>query len=60
MTWTVACFCGTVFESPTDRCPTCHAPVPEVTIAATAVSVPESLADVDQTTRPEAAPPSLT
>ena len=31
MSWTVACFCGTVFESPTDRCPTCNTPVPEVT-----------------------------
>jgi hypothetical protein len=31
MSWTVACFCGTVFESPADRCPTCDTPVPEVT-----------------------------
>jgi hypothetical protein len=31
MRWTVACFCGTVFESPATRCPTCHAPVPKVT-----------------------------
>ena len=36
MSWTVACFCGTVFESPTDRCPTCHTPLPEVTRAADA------------------------
>jgi hypothetical protein len=36
MSWTVACFCGTVFESPADRCPTCHTPVPEVTRAADA------------------------
>ena len=34
MSWTVACFCGTVFESPADRCPTCGTPVPEVTRAA--------------------------
>ena len=33
MSWTVACFCGTVFESPTDRCPTCHTPVPQREIA---------------------------
>ena len=31
MSWTVACFCGTVFESPATHCPTCSAPVPEVT-----------------------------
>jgi hypothetical protein len=30
MSWTVACFCGTVFEPPPDRCPTCHALVPGV------------------------------
>lgn len=34
MSWTVACFCGTVFESPMDRCPTCHTPVPKVVSAA--------------------------
>ena len=34
MSWTVACFCGTVFESPADRCPTCHTRVPEVVSAA--------------------------
>ena len=34
MSWTVACFCGTVFEGPADRCPTCHTPVPEVVSAA--------------------------
>jgi hypothetical protein len=56
MSWTVACFCGTVFESPTDRCPNCHTPVPEVTTTADpAKSVPlpdgvaEHLPDVDQT-----------
>ena len=31
MGWTVACFCGTVFESPATHCPTCHTPVPNVT-----------------------------
>ena len=31
MSWTVACFCGTVFDAPTDRCPTCNTPVPAVT-----------------------------
>ena len=30
MSWTVACFCGTVFEPPPDRCPTCDAHVPGV------------------------------
>jgi len=30
MSWTVACFCGTVFEAPPDRCPTCDAHVPAV------------------------------
>ena len=28
MSWTVACFCGTVFETPPDRCPTCDSHVP--------------------------------
>jgi hypothetical protein len=27
MSWTVACFCGTVFEAPPDRCPSCASPV---------------------------------
>jgi hypothetical protein len=31
MSWTVACFCGTVFTAPAKRCPTCDAPVPSVT-----------------------------
>jgi hypothetical protein len=31
MSWTVACFCGTVFTAPANRCPTCHAAVPSVT-----------------------------
>jgi hypothetical protein len=31
MTWTVACFCGTVFSAPAKRCPTCGAPLPSVT-----------------------------
>jgi hypothetical protein len=30
MGWTVACFCGTVFEPPPDRCPTCEAHLPDV------------------------------
>jgi hypothetical protein len=30
MSWTVACFCGTVFEAPPDRCPTCASHVPDV------------------------------
>jgi uncharacterized protein with PIN domain len=30
MSWTVACFCGTVFHPPPDRCPTCHTPLPDV------------------------------
>jgi hypothetical protein len=30
MSWTVACFCGTVFETPPARCPTCDSHVPEV------------------------------
>ena len=35
MSWTVACFCGTVFTAPANRCPTCHAAVPSVTTGAT-------------------------
>jgi hypothetical protein len=30
MSWTVACFCGTVFETPPDRCPSCDSHVPDV------------------------------
>lgn len=30
MSWTVACFCGTVFQAPPDRCPTCDIPLPDV------------------------------
>ena len=30
MSCTVACFCGTVFHSPPDRCPTCDTPLPDV------------------------------
>lgn len=30
MSWTVACFCGTVFQTPPDRCPTCDTPLPDV------------------------------
>jgi hypothetical protein len=29
MSWTVACFCGTVFEAPPDRCPTCESQLPD-------------------------------
>jgi len=34
MSWTVACFCGTVFTAPADRCPACHSAVPPVVIGA--------------------------
>jgi hypothetical protein len=37
MSWTVACFCGTVFTAPADRCPSCQTPVPTVV---TGASVP--------------------
>jgi hypothetical protein len=30
MSWTVACFCGTVFDTPPERCPTCDSHVPDV------------------------------
>ena len=30
MSCTVACFCGAVFHSPPDRCPTCDTPLPDV------------------------------
>ena len=36
MSWTVACFCGTVFKAPSNRCPSCHTPVPRVTTGAAA------------------------
>ena len=42
MSWTVACFCGTVFDAPADHCPTCHTPVPAVTRG---VSAPMPLPD---------------
>jgi hypothetical protein len=29
MSWTVACFCGTVYEAPPDRCPACDSHVPD-------------------------------
>ena len=29
MSWTVACFCGTVYEAPPDCCPTCDSHVPD-------------------------------
>lgn len=28
--WTVDCFCGTVYLTPPDRCPTCDTPLPDV------------------------------
>jgi len=34
MSWTVACFCGTVFTAPANRCPSCHTAVPSVTTGA--------------------------
>lgn len=37
MSWTVACFCGAVFEHPAESCPTCHTPVPDVTRGANAI-----------------------
>jgi hypothetical protein len=42
MSWTVACFCGTVFDAPADHCPTCQTPVPAVTRG---VSAPMPLPD---------------
>ena len=36
MSWTVACFCGTVFAAPAERCPTCNTLVPAVTRGASA------------------------
>jgi len=36
MSFTVACFCGTVFTAPAKRCPTCHAAVPLVTTGGSA------------------------
>jgi hypothetical protein len=49
MSWTVACFCGTIFESPVTHCPTCHTPVPEVTSGKDApepVHLPDRVADL--------------
>jgi hypothetical protein len=49
MSWTVACFCGTVFESPANSCPTCHTPVPAVmsgTDAPEPVQLPDHVADL--------------
>jgi hypothetical protein len=49
MSWTVACFCGTVFESPATRCPTCHTPVPAVTTGEDApepTTIPASVAEL--------------
>ena len=44
MSWTVACFCGTVFTAPAHRCPTCHAAVPSVTHGGSAAE-PEQVPD---------------
>lgn len=44
MSWTVACFRGTVFSAPANRCPTCHAAVPSVSTGASTAemtSVPD-------------------
>jgi hypothetical protein len=49
MSWTVACFCGAVFESPATRCPTCHTPVPQVTTGEDAhepVRISDSVAEL--------------
>jgi hypothetical protein len=55
MSWTVACFCGTVFESPAARCPTCGTPVPEVTRGEPEPDfVADLTRDADQTARPTA------
>ena len=41
MSWTVACFCGTVFTAPANRCPSCHAALPSVTTGAGAAEPPQ-------------------
>jgi hypothetical protein len=41
MSSTVACFCGTVFETPPDRCPTCDAHVPHVHSTARVDNAPQ-------------------
>ncbi len=30
MSWTIACFCGTLYQTPLERCPTCDRPLPDV------------------------------
>jgi hypothetical protein len=55
MSWTVACFCGTVFESPATYCPTCHTPLPEITSGTTAPEPtlpPEAEAELLQNPEP--------
>ena len=52
MTWTVACFCGTVFTAPTNRCPTSHAPVPSVTTGAGAAETLQVADDIEELLRP--------
>jgi hypothetical protein len=49
MSWTVACFCGTVFTAPARRCPSCHAAVPAVTTGAAAADsaqLPDSVEEL--------------
>jgi uncharacterized protein with PIN domain len=49
MSWTVACFCGTVFAAPAERCPTCNTPVPAVTrgaIGAEATKLPDAVEEL--------------
>jgi hypothetical protein len=54
MSWTVACFCGTVFTAPADRCPSCHTPVPTVTTGAPApqtARIPDAVEELLQSRR---------
>jgi uncharacterized protein with PIN domain len=49
MSWTVACFCGTVFAAPAERCPTCNTPVPAVTrgaITAESTQLPDAVEEL--------------
>jgi hypothetical protein len=41
MSWTVACFCGTVFQTPPELCPTCDSPVPDTQSAGRAGNAPQ-------------------
>ena len=56
MSWTVACFCGTVFDAPAERCPTCNAPVPAVTRGARATEstpLPDAVEELVRSRVPE-------